>query len=787
MPLFLTNNEFTAIYEYLNENFPGLEVWVRILVIKSSFRMPRIDYRWKNESFDNSLWSTFDPNGECTGTGKTSCCAVIKSNSNLIGHSLDHQLIDSDVPCVKRYCNFLCEAPDDKQEDRCLGGSHDCSHTCIDTQNGYNCSCPSGFQLDVDGRTCIDIDECTSTTFRCDQHCLNEIGSFKCECSSGYYLQQMYSCVDIDECQTNASVCDQECLNSPGSYVCSCYSGFSSALDNRTCEDINECALYETLCQSPGLCVNNHGSYSCECPYGYVKVGTNSTNATCEDKDECALDLVSCPSSSACINNVGSYTCSCVDGYQLHAESGLCVDLDECLDASHNCSQNCINIPGSFNCSCLDGYEGNGFQCEDIDECNNIFPVCDQLCSNSPGSFQCLCSVGFLFDSYSKTCTDIDECSNDAARCDQVCNNSLGSYSCSCHAGYFLDVNYSCVDINECIVRSHDCEQACINVDGSFKCHCFNGYSTRPENSSGCQDIDECLNEQCSENERCINTQGSFQCACSAGYRYDVNNSSCVDIEGYSKDGHGCIQISADSVSNYSCQCPTGFQDYNAVCKDIDECSNPRLNTCDQLCVNSVGSFTCSCNEGYSLINTTLCEDNNECQGGKNFSCEQTCLNTEGSFLCACEAGYSLYSDGTHCYDIDECNSEDNITGSAICEGSCVNTIGSYHCSRSKGLHLAANLTSCVKQEEKKHCKCPCHTLLGDLDKLKKSLLVDKTNLTAFKGKLYCAEDFRIFPRVLGYSSVLIMIACVSALVFIDVCSWAGRSRCPSRKRQLHM
>ena len=40
-------------------------------------------------------------------------------------------------------------------------------------------------------------------------------------------------------------------------------------------------------------------------------------------------------------------------------------DEDECLNNSHNCSENatCTNTEGSFNCSCKPGYIGNGHNC----------------------------------------------------------------------------------------------------------------------------------------------------------------------------------------------------------------------------------------------------------------------------------------------------------------------------------------------------------------------------------------------------------------------------------------
>ena len=40
-------------------------------------------------------------------------------------------------------------------------------------------------------------------------------------------------------------------------------------------------------------------------------------------------------------------------------------DADECLNNSHNCSENatCTNTEGSFNCSCKPRYTGNGHNC----------------------------------------------------------------------------------------------------------------------------------------------------------------------------------------------------------------------------------------------------------------------------------------------------------------------------------------------------------------------------------------------------------------------------------------
>ena len=44
--------------------------------------------------------------------------------------------------------------------DECTAGQHTCSHICSNTEGSYNCSCPIGFQLDDDNRTCTGENEC---------------------------------------------------------------------------------------------------------------------------------------------------------------------------------------------------------------------------------------------------------------------------------------------------------------------------------------------------------------------------------------------------------------------------------------------------------------------------------------------------------------------------------------------------------------------------------------------------------------------------------------------------
>uniref|UniRef100_A0A8C6KD91 Fibulin 7 n=2 Tax=Nothobranchius TaxID=28779 RepID=A0A8C6KD91_NOTFU len=57
-----------------------------------------------------------------------------------------------------------------------------CLHKCINTPGGYRCSCPAGYNVTTDGRSCKDIDECATRQNNCtkDQMCINTYGGFQC-------------------------------------------------------------------------------------------------------------------------------------------------------------------------------------------------------------------------------------------------------------------------------------------------------------------------------------------------------------------------------------------------------------------------------------------------------------------------------------------------------------------------------------------------------------------------------------------------------------------------------
>lgn len=78
--------------------------------------------------------------------------------------------------------------------DECASNNGGCSNGCINIPSSYQCTCPDGYALMEDRRSCQDVDEChqqPDSSALCGNGgtCQNTDGSYQCLCPPGYRVQ----------------------------------------------------------------------------------------------------------------------------------------------------------------------------------------------------------------------------------------------------------------------------------------------------------------------------------------------------------------------------------------------------------------------------------------------------------------------------------------------------------------------------------------------------------------------------------------------------------------------
>ncbi|XP_035121432.2 signal peptide, CUB and EGF-like domain-containing protein 1 isoform X3 [Callithrix jacchus] len=127
-------------------------------------------------------------------------------------HSDGRTCIEKDEAAIERsQFNATSVADVDKRVKRrllmetCAVNNGGCDRTCKDTATGVRCSCPVGFTLQPDGKTCKDINECLVNNGGCDHFCRNTVGSFECSCQKGYkLLTDERTCQETGRCLSRA-------------------------------------------------------------------------------------------------------------------------------------------------------------------------------------------------------------------------------------------------------------------------------------------------------------------------------------------------------------------------------------------------------------------------------------------------------------------------------------------------------------------------------------------------------------------------------------------------------
>ncbi|KAI6650448.1 Sushi, von Willebrand factor type A, EGF and pentraxin domain-containing protein 1-like [Oopsacas minuta] len=391
--------------------------------------------------------------------------------------------------CMPQYIGTTCE----QDVDECAN-SNICDHSCTNSYGSYECSCDTGYYLDLDGSSCnehiLSINSFKATLKSAEsvsldwqletEPSLEDLSSliesismnrittsnqstlihlpidrrsalfFNLESNSYYTFELYITTIHGDDLIASLSLDtpDQrvQCPNYYNIYHHNPCGEGSICLDSEDtpnyiceclpgyaqpdCRNINECN--DNPCENGAVCVDGVNDYNCICP------SRRFTGKNCGiEMSFCDVETLPCNGHGECIPGEEDYTCNCVTGYR----GATCEhEVDFCSPYPCLNGGTCISGEDSAICECPSNYSGL--------ICENLIDPCAGYSCNSGQCFvtqdrEPVCSCTSRTTTGTRCEIECRDYAGDLCVCDVTTNTGACQEYCLEDTDEFYQINWT--------------------------------------------------------------------------------------------------------------------------------------------------------------------------------------------------------------------------------------------------------------------------------------------------------------------------------------------------------